>query len=127
MTTSTIRNETVVEKVHRSEKNAVLFTKYNLRKLGWRSLDFQSKKGRARTGIVDLIAVKLDRKDADILKMILFQVKGGSARITEDEKKRLETSVKKVEVTFNWTEKPMKSITFGWKPSDENFDSHLTR
>lgn len=44
---------------------------------------------------------------------MLFQVKGGSARIGKEEKVRLENAVKKVEITCNWSEKPDKSVKFG--------------
>lgn len=74
------------KKAHRTEKNALTFTKYRLNKLGWRYIDFQSKRGYPRTGIIDLVAVKLDKKDPDKLKIILFQVKGGTARIKEEHK-----------------------------------------
>jgi len=106
------------KKAHETEKNALTFTKYRLNKLGWRYVDFQSKKGYPRTGIIDLVAVKLDKKDPDKLKVMLFQVKGGSARITEKEKKRLRDAVKKVEVSYNWAEKPEKSVEFHREPSD---------
>lgn len=98
-----------------------------MNKLGWKYAEFKSKKGFPRTGIIDLVAFRLDKKDQDKLKVILFQVKGGSARIKEEEKKRLEEAVKKVEIAFNWTEKPEKSTRFDWEPTDELFDSHATR
>jgi len=96
----------------RTGKNAMTFTKYRLNEKNWRYVDFQSKKGFPRTGIIDLIAVKLDRKDPDKLKIMLLQVKGGSARIKEEEKIRLRNAVKKVQVTYNWAEKPDKSVEF---------------
>jgi len=101
------------KKAHKTEKNALTFTKYRLNKNGWKYIDFQSRRGYPRTGIIDLICVKLDRKDCDKLKIMLFQVKGGSARIGKKEKTRLENAVKKVEITCNWSEKPDKSVKFG--------------
>lgn len=65
------------KKAHITEKNALIFTKYRLNQLGWRYVDFQSKRGYPRTGIIDLVAMKLDKKDPDKLEIILFQVKGG--------------------------------------------------
>jgi len=109
-------------KAHKTEKNALTFTKVRLNKLGWRYVDFRSRKGYPRTGIVDLVAFKLDKKDHDKLKVILFQVKGGSARIEDEEKRRLEEAVKKVQIAFNWAEKPEKSVIFDWEPTDELFD-----
>lgn len=98
---------------HKTEKNALTFTKYNFNKHGWKYVDFQSKKGFPRTGIIDLVAFKLDHTDSDKLKIMLFQVKGGSARITEEEITRLKKAVKKVDIDFNWSEKPEKSVRFG--------------
>jgi len=44
-------------------KNAMTFTKVRLNELGWKYAEFQSKKKNPQTGIVDLVAVKCDRKD----------------------------------------------------------------
>lgn len=104
------------KKAHRTEKNALTFTKYRLNKLGWRYVDFQSRKGYPRTGIIDLVAVKLDKQDPDKLRIVLFQVKGGSARIKSKEKARLRRAVSEVEVSFNWAEKPGKSVNFAFEP-----------
>jgi hypothetical protein len=108
-------------KAHKTGKNAVTFTKVRLDKLGWRYVEFKSKKGYPRDGIIDLVAVKLDRTDHDKLKVILFQVKGGSARMTEKHKARLKEAVNKVEVAYNWAEKPEKSVIFKWEPTEEFF------
>jgi hypothetical protein len=110
----------------KTEKNALLFTKYRLGKCGWRCADFQSKRGHARTGIVDMVAIKIDKKDKDKLKIMLLQVKGGSARVKDKEKIRLEKAIKKVEVAFNCAEKPEKTVLFDWEPTDEQFDLHAT-
>lgn len=99
-------------RAHRTEKNALTFTKYQLDRKGWKYIDFQSKRGYPRTGIIDLVALKLDGKDSDKLKIMLFQVKGGSAKITVKEQRRLKNAVKKVKVTYNWSEKPEKSVKF---------------
>ncbi|MCW3994777.1 MAG: hypothetical protein NWE98_01345 [Candidatus Bathyarchaeota archaeon] len=100
------------KKAHKTEKNALTFTKYQLNKKGWKYIDFQSKRGFPRTGIIDLIAVKLDRKDCDKLKIMLFQVKGGSARMNKEQIVRLKNAVKKVEVSYNWSEKPDSTVRF---------------
>ena len=80
-------------KAHKTGKNAVTFTKVRLDKLGWRYVEFKSKKGYPRDGIIDLVAVKLDRTDHDKLKVTLFQVKGGSAQITEKHKAKLKEAL----------------------------------
>jgi hypothetical protein len=100
------------KKAHKTDKNARTFTKYQLNKRGWKYIDFESKKGFPRDGIIDMIAVKLDKQDHDKLKLILFQVKGGSAKIDKEQIVRLKNAVKKVEVTCNWSEKPGKSVEF---------------
>ena len=111
--------QTAQKKAHRTEKNAMTFTKYRLRRLGWRWLDFQSRRGFARTGIIDLVAVKLDRNDPDKLKVVLYQVKGGPGnRVKRNEKARLRQAIKKVEVDYNWVEKPGKSVEFWREPTD---------
>jgi len=109
-------------------KEAMTFTKVRLDKLGWKYAEFKSKRGYPRTGIVDLIAVKLDRKDPDTIKMILFQVKGGlHNRVPNEEKDRLKDAVKKVRVTFNCAEKHKEHVDFHWEPTDEHFDAHCTK
>ena len=107
---------------HKTELNALLFTKYKLGQLGWKYHDFQSKKRYARDGIIDMIAFKLDRKDHDKLKIILFQVKGGSARIDERQIIRLQRACKKVEIAYNCAKKPEKTVMFDWEPTDEEFE-----
>jgi hypothetical protein len=124
MTSGSIKMKNAAKKAHKTEKNALLFTKYKLGQNGWKYHDFQSKKGYARDGITDLIAFKLDRKDHDKLKIILFQVKGGSSRLDEKEIVRLGKACKNVEVASNTAEKPEKSVKFGWEPTDEEFEKH---
>ncbi len=106
------------KKSHRTGKNAVTFTKVRLNKLGWRYVEFKSRKGYPQKGVIDLVATKLDRKKADKLHLILFQVKGGSARIKNSEKVRLKAAVKKVQVTFNWARKPKNHVIFYREPTD---------
>jgi len=115
-------------KAHKTGKNALTFTKVRLNELGWKYEEFKSKKGYPRTGVIDLVAFRLDKKDQDKLKVILFQVKGGSQnRIKEKEKMRLAEAVKKVEIAINWAEKPEKSVIFDWEPTNELFDLHAIR
>jgi hypothetical protein len=112
------------EKAHKTDKNALLFTKYKLGQYGWKFHDFQSKKGYPRDGITDLIAFKFDKKDHDKLKIILFQVKGGSSRLDDKEIVRLGEACKKIEVAFNIAKKPKKSVKFDWEPTDLEFENH---
>jgi hypothetical protein len=122
MREGSLKMKNAEKKAHKTEKNALLFTKYKLGQFGWRYLDFQSKKGYPRTGIIDMIAVKLDKKDPDKLKIILFQVKGGAAKMTQNQVDRLQKACKKIEAAFNYAEKPEKAVKFDWEPTDEEFE-----
>jgi hypothetical protein len=73
------------------------------------------------------MAIKLDKSDADKLKIMLLQMKGGSSKVEDYEKIRLEKAIKKIEVAFNWAEKPAKTVLFDWQPTDELFDTHSTK
>ena len=100
------------ELAHQSGQNAKTFTKYSLAKKGYKVLSLDSRKGFEYKGIVDLIAVKRHKSDPDVLHIILFQVKGGSARVTEKELQRLSTAARRLDVDWNVAEKPKKSVKF---------------
>jgi hypothetical protein len=100
------------EKSHKSGQNAKTFTKYRLAKRGYRCLDLDSRKGYEYKGIVDLIAVKRHKSDPDVLHLVLFQVKGGSARVSQEELKRLARAVRRITVHWNVAEKRSTSVTF---------------
>jgi len=97
---------------HRTGQNAKTFTKYFLAKKGYKSLALDSQKGFEYKGIVDLIAVKRHKSDPDVLHIVLFQVKGGSARVTEKEVQRLSKAARRLKVDWNIAEKPEKSVKF---------------
>ncbi|MGB9774574.1 MAG: restriction endonuclease [Bacteroidota bacterium] len=97
---------------HQRAKNAKTFAKYVLAQKGYRVLSFDSRKGYEYVGVVDLLAVKRDRKDPDKLHVILIQVKGGSAKVTLEEIRRLRKAVDKIEVSWNVAEKPFKQVRF---------------
>ena len=99
-------------KAHRTGRNAKTFTKYFLSKGGYRHMDLDSKKGYEYKGIVDLVAVKRDTKDPDLLTIVLFQVKGGGARTTRREERRLRKAVRCISVFWNVAEKPNKAVRF---------------
>jgi|ERR1017187_2587057 hypothetical protein len=67
---------------------------------GWKVAFFEGKTGAPRTGIIDAIAFRLDRKNADALDIRLIQLKGGKAGISGREIARLKTaaSVCKVKI-----------------------------
>jgi len=103
------------KKAHATYVNSRIFTKVKLRKEGYRSITFESKKGYEYKGVVDLVAIKRDNKRPDRLEIIFFQMKGGSARVTDDELSRLEKAVKNVKISWNVAEKKERSVKFRYK------------
>jgi len=97
---------------HATGKNAKTFTKYFLGKRGYRSMSLDSRKGYEYKGIVDLVAVKRDKKDPDLLTIVLFQVKGGGARVTPNEITRLREAKRRLKIHWNVAEKPKKAVRF---------------
>ena len=45
---------------------------------GWRDAFFEGETGSPRTGIIDAVAFRLGRKDADLLDLRLVQLKGAA-------------------------------------------------
>lgn len=62
-------------------------------KHGWKLAVFEGASGAPRTGIIDAIAFRLGRKNADLLDVRLIQLKGGKAGITAAEIARLKNAV----------------------------------
>ena len=93
--------------------NAKQFTKYCLAKAGYRCLDLDTKRGYEYKGIVDLVAIKRDNKDPDSLRIILFQVKGGGARVKPPELIRLRNAASRIKVEWNYATKPGTTVLFG--------------
>src|SRR5438093_5211760 len=58
-------------------------------KHGWKLAVFEGASGASRTGIIDAIAFRLDRKNADLLDVRLIQLKGGKAGVSATEIARL--------------------------------------
>jgi hypothetical protein len=101
------------ELAHRTGQNAKTFTRYFLTKKGYKCLSLDSRKGFEYKGVVDLIAVKRHKSDPDVLHIVLFQVKGGAARVTKEEIQRLSKVTRSIKVDWNTAEKPEKSVNFG--------------
>jgi len=99
-------------RAHLTAKNAKTFTKYKLAQRGYKLLSLDSRRGFEYIGVVDLVAVKRDKEDPDRLRVVLIQVKGGSARVRLDEVRRLRKAVDKVVVSWNIAEKPNKQVRF---------------
>jgi hypothetical protein len=71
---------------------------------GWRLAFFEGRTGAPRTGIVDAIAFRIDRKDSDILDLRLVQLKGGNAGVNAREIGRLKQTESKAMVGWLITE-----------------------
>ncbi len=100
------------EMAHKSGQNAKTFTKYFLAQKGYKCLGLDSSRGYEYKGVVDLLAVKRHKSDPDVLHIVLFQVKGGNARVTEKEIQRLSKAARRLKVDWNIAEKPEKSVRF---------------
>lgn len=61
---------------------------------------FEGPTGSPRTGIVDAIVFRIDRKDADRLDIRLVQLKGGKAGVSGAEIARLKRAAKNAAVTW---------------------------
>ena len=66
---------------------------------GWRIAFFEGKTGAPRTGIIDAVAFRLKRKNADALEIRLIQLKGGDAGISGPEIARLKKAVTEAQIT----------------------------
>lgn len=70
------------------------------REHGWRVIFLEGPTGAPRTGVVDAIAVRVSRKNADALDFRLIQLKGGKAGISGREIARLKQAA--VDASVNW-------------------------
>ena len=86
-------------KAHEAGRKAKRVTMRFLTKAGYKCMDLDTKRGYEYKGIVDLIAVKRDKKDPDLLTIVLFQVKGGQRPVvTQLELGRLAKAVAKIDI-----------------------------
>ncbi len=94
---------------HEHDLDTKKWTRYALSGRGWRYVSFESKKKYEPTGIVDLVALRRRKgDDPDSIEVRLLQVKGYGARVTSEERERLEKAVHKVKVTIAVVSKPGK-------------------
>ena len=100
------------KKAHATAKDAKTFAKYRLSQKGYRCVSFDTPKGYEYKGVVDLVAVKRYTREPDSLRMMLLQVKGGSARVTKDELSRLKIAAKRIKVGWNVVQKKGKKVEF---------------
>jgi len=69
-------------------------------KHGWRLTFFEGDTGAPRTGIIDAIACRLDRSNADHLSIRLVQLKGGNGGVSGKEIARLKKAA--AGATVDW-------------------------
>jgi hypothetical protein len=67
---------------------------------GWKLAFFEGVSGSPRTGIIDAIAYRLGRRNADLLDVRLVQLKGGKAGVSASEIGRLKKA--SAGATVNW-------------------------
>jgi hypothetical protein len=68
---------------------------------GWRVAFFEGATGSPRTGIVDAIAFRINRRNPDLLDFRLIQLKGGNAGVSGREIGRLKKAA--VDASVSWT------------------------
>jgi hypothetical protein len=89
-------------------------TKKRLTNEGYKCMDFDTKRGYEYKGIVDLIAVKRDKKELDLLTIILFQVKGGERpKVSEEDLARLRKAASHIKIHWNYAKQAGATVEFG--------------
>ncbi len=87
-------------KARASEAASKEALKLYCQKHGWKLAVFEGATGAPRTGIIDAIAFRLGRKNADLLDIRLIQLKGGKAGVTAAEIGRLKKAAEGA--TIKW-------------------------
>ena len=85
---------------------------------GWRTAFFEGKTGSPRTGIIDAIAFRLGRKNADLLDIRLIQFNGGHSGVSGPEITRLKEAAASATVDWLIAEFDAKSETLHLLPED---------
>jgi hypothetical protein len=85
-------------------------------KRGWKLAFFEGATGAPRTGIIDAIAYRLGRGNADLLDVRLVQLKGGKAGISGSEISRLKKA--SAGATVNWLIAAFDGETLNLLPDD---------
>ena len=102
-----------------THKVSIAKVKARLKRMGWESVAFQTKKKNPLTGIVDLVAIRRSKRNPNNLQVVFFQVKGGNARLTKKERIRLRKSVKTFEIGYDYAYyKHGKPVEFNWNPEE---------
>lgn len=67
---------------------------------GWRVIFLEGPTGAPRTGVVDAIAIRISRRNADALDIRFVQLKGGKAGVSGKEIARLKKAA--LDAKVNW-------------------------
>jgi hypothetical protein len=100
------------EKSHAKEAASKAALETHCKKHGWKLAFFEGKTGAPRTGIIDAVAFRLDRKNADALQIRLIQLKGGKACVSGREIARLKKAA--AGATVDWLIAEFDDETLHW-------------
>jgi hypothetical protein len=112
--------EKAADKARRTHKMSISRVKARLTSMGWECCTFQTKRKNPKKGIVDLVALRRSKANRDRLQVVLFQVKGGSARFPDEkDRTRLQRAPGMLEVGYDYVMyKKGKPIWFWIEPSE---------
>jgi hypothetical protein len=96
----TIRSKRAFIKARAAEAASKAALKAHCEETGWRVAFFEGKTGAPRTGIIDAVAFRLQRKNADALDVRLIQLKGGKAGVSGPEIARLKKAVMDAHISW---------------------------
>jgi hypothetical protein len=96
----TIRSKRAFIKARAAEAASKAALKAHCEETGWRVAFFEGKTGSPRTGIIDAVAFRLQRKNADALDVRLIQLKGGKAGVSGPEIARLKQAATDASVSW---------------------------
>lgn len=85
----TRRSMTAFAKARAAEAASKEALRLHCEQHGWKLAFFEGATGSPRTGIIDAVAFRLQRHNADLLDVRLIQLKGGKAGISGPEIARL--------------------------------------
>lgn len=123
----------ITDKVFINHERSIKAVCRKLEREGWDVVPFVHKRQKGKpkgikkryipkTGIVDLVAVRLAKtkisKKEDKPKIILFQIKSGSARLDDKELSRLKRTPYMTEVYYNVAEVRDGKVKFWWDPNN---------
>lgn len=103
-------------KAHAAEAASKDAFKVQFEQRGWRVAFFEGKTGSPRTGIIDAVAFRLNRKNPDLLDLRLVQLKGGKAGVSGKEIGRLKQAV--AGATVHWLIAEFDGETLHLLPGD---------